>query len=195
MKMAAPLQHLFAYPVDALLASMPDEDDPVWDVFLARQARFAVHNQTRSINIVWSEGWNGEGEPDVLRLDYAPPALRKAAADCARAIADHFDGVVTRLILAELSAGTVIPPHRDSGPLLTLVHRCHLPILTNAGASFTVDNVDHRLQAGQVYEFDNTRQHAVANTGAERRVHLICNVLPPADQRRAYPKVANSSAK
>jgi len=195
MKMAAPLQHLFAYPVDALLAATPGEDDPVWDVFSARQARFAVHDQTRSINLVWSEGWNGEGEPQVLRFDYAPPALREAADDCARAITDHFGGAVIRLILAELRPGAEIPPHRDSGALLTLVHRCHLPILTNARVSFMIDSVDHRLLAGQVYELDNVRLHGVANAGTERRIHLICNVLPPADQRGAYPKAASSSAK
>jgi hypothetical protein len=195
MQLAQPLQHLFAWPVDALLAAMPGEEDPAWDVFSARQARFAVHNHTRSINFIWSEGWNGEGEPDVLRLDYAPVGLRDAADDIARATANHFGGVVTRLILAELRAGTSIPPHRDSGPLLTLVHRCHLPIITNPAVSFTVDQVDHHLQAGEVYEFDNMRTHSVSNGGTERRVHLICNVLPPANQRRAYPKAASSAAK
>jgi len=195
MQLAQPLQHLFAWPIDALLAATPGAEDPVWDAFSARQARFAVHNQTRSINLVWSEGWSGEGEPEVLRLGYAPVGLRDAADDCARAIADHFGGVVTRLILAELGVGTMIPPHRDSGPLLTLVHRCHLPILTNPAVSFTVDKVDHHLLAGEVYELDNMRVHSVSNAGTERRVHLICNVLPPANQRRAYPKAASSAAK
>ena len=195
MQLAQPLQHLFAWPVDALLAAMPGEADTAWDVFSARQARFAVHNHTRSINLVWTEGWNGAGEPEVLRLDYAPAGLRDAADACALAIAAHFGGVVTRLILAELRPGTTIPPHRDAGPLLTLVHRCHLPILTNPQVSFMVDEVDHHLLAGHVYELDNTRQHSVANAGPERRVHLICNVLPPTDQRRAYPKTARSSAK
>ncbi len=39
------------------------------------------------INLVWSEAWYGEGDPEVLRLDYAPISLRQAADDCARLIA------------------------------------------------------------------------------------------------------------
>lgn len=66
-----------------------------------------------------------------------------------------------------------------------MVHRCHLPIITSEQVSFSIDKVDHHLPAGQVYELDNMRLHGVSNAGPERRVHLICNVLPPADQRPA----------
>jgi aspartyl/asparaginyl beta-hydroxylase (cupin superfamily) len=58
-------------------------------------------------------------------------------------------------------------------------------VVTNPDVSFVIDDVDHRLAAGRCYEFDNTRPHMVANRGATRRVHLICDVLPPADQRGA----------
>ena len=92
----------------------------------------------------------------------------------------HFGGKLVRIMLTTLPPGAKIVRHRDTSPILQAVHRCHLPIRTNPGVRFTIGDDDHTLEVGEMYEFDNTRPHAVTNDGDESRVHLICDVLPEA---------------
>ncbi len=49
MRMAAPLEQLFSYPIDDIAAALPAGDDPVWDIFPRHQKTFKVHQATRSI--------------------------------------------------------------------------------------------------------------------------------------------------
>lgn len=174
-------ERLFDWPLDALLAAMPDEKDPVWDADSSRQERFRTHRTTRSIRFIWLEKLVPGAVPEVIGT--APAALRDAALACGTAIADHYGGTILRLLLAEMAPGASIPPHVDSGVLLTLSHRCHLPVITNPGVRFEVDDAAYYFGPGEVWEFDNLRLHGVVNQSEARRVHLICNILPPSIPR------------
>ncbi|MDO7842795.1 aspartyl/asparaginyl beta-hydroxylase domain-containing protein [Sphingomonas immobilis] len=175
MKLEVALREMFAYPIADILAAMPEEGDPVWAQFALRQTAYPVHKATRSIVL----HWRGDGEDGpVFTFDYAPVALRKAVAACGETIRATLGGRLLQLMLTELPAGATVQRHVDGAPALVASHRCHLPVLTNDAVSFMIGGVDHHLEAGSVYEFDNTRPHAVFNRGETRRVHLICDVLP-----------------
>jgi aspartyl/asparaginyl beta-hydroxylase (cupin superfamily) len=96
----------------------------------------------------------------------------------AAALEKRLNGKVAKLMLAELAPGGEVTAHKDARPALVMVHRCHLPILTNKDVSFFVDGRDYYLEPGIAYEFDNTRLHAVHNRSATRRVHLMCDIMP-----------------
>lgn len=180
MHMPTPLATLFAYPVDDILAALPEAADPVWDVFRARQLMYRVHDDTRSIAFKWlSELSDEPGPQPVANLLYAPAKLAEPVVAFGEHVAKHYGGTPVQLLLTELAAGQTIPRHRDQGDMLRRTHRCHLPVLTNDNVDFMIDGEPHHLKAGVAYEVDNMRPHAVANRGAMRRVHLICNVLPP----------------
>lgn len=170
MRLTEPLLELFDYPIADILAALPSADDPLWDLATFRQAAFPEHAATRSIVFRWPT-------PGGLAVLRAPVNPVTAAVDrAAETIATHLGGRVVRVMLAELPSGGYIKEHEDAGDL-TLVHRCHLPILTNDGAVLAIEGVPYRLKAGTVYEFDNTRPHAARNRGETRRVHLLCDVL------------------
>jgi hypothetical protein len=179
MQLSQPLVRLFDLPVDDLAAAMPDAGDPVWDIDKFRQTRHEVHRFTRSIIFCAMEnGWVPGQKAVIRRENHAPPQLAGKVQACADRIAAHYSGTITRLVLAELAPQGVIAVHRDHGAGLTLVHRCHLPVVTNPGVQFFIDMIPHRLEAGTAYEFDNTRRHSVENHSAERRIHLLCDVMP-----------------
>ena len=162
-----------------LCQAIADIDDPVWDRFAKRQREYPVHQRTRSIGFIWTDGWVN-GKPLTLPLNYAPKPLEAAVRSCCqRILAQYPGGSILRLMLTELPAGSAIPRHRDAYALLEQTHRCHLPVVTNPDVTFMIDDVDYHLAAGEAYEVDNMRPHAVTNAGSERRIHLICNVLPP----------------
>jgi aspartyl/asparaginyl beta-hydroxylase (cupin superfamily) len=178
MRLASAVIALFEHPVDDILAAMPEARSSYWDAAAFRQRSYAEHSATRSIVFDWLDNDWQPGSPFiVLRAGNLPADLVRAANACASALERHFNGKVAKLMLAELAPGAAVAPHRDSKALV-LGHRCHLPIETNNDVSFRVDGEDFKLAVGTVYEFDNTRVHAVENRSERRRVHLICDIMP-----------------
>ena len=85
---------------------------------------------------------------------------------------------VKQAMLTKLKAGTIIPRHRDKGPLTAKTHRIHVPVITNPSCIFTVGEESINLEAGQIWIIDNVnRYHSVANGGDEDRVHLIIDAV------------------
>lgn len=85
---------------------------------------------------------------------------------------------VQQAMFANLRAGTVIPRHRDKGPLTAKTHRIHVPVMTNSGCIFSVGEESKNLEAGQIWIIDNVnRYHSVENNGDSDRVHLIIDAI------------------
>jgi hypothetical protein len=181
MQLSEPLIRLFDIPVASLADALPDAAAPVWDIDKFRQTKHEVHRHTHSIVFEsLRNGWVPGQQIVIEKQDYAPPVLAEAAYTCARKIEAYYSGKIVRLVLAELAPRGVIVVHRDHGAGLVLVHRCHLPVVTNPDVQFFIDMIPHRLEAGVAYEFDNTRRHSVENNSDERRIHLLCDVMPAA---------------
>lgn len=179
MKLDVPLKELFDRSVSQIRKLLPPPEDVVWDLADERQGRYAVHTETRTIVFKWLEnGWAPGTPPIVKDYDYAPKPLQLQVSAVASKLAAHYRGQAVKLMLAELKPGGKITPHRDVAPALFMSHRCHLPIVTDPDVDFSIDEVVYNLREGKVYEFDNTRMHAVANRSATTRVHLICDIMP-----------------
>ena len=81
-------------------------------------------------------------------------------------------------MLTKLKANTLIPRHRDRGPLTAKTHRIHIPIVTNTECIFSVGDEFKNLEAGQIWIIDNVnRYHSVENKGQQDRVHLIIDAI------------------
>jgi hypothetical protein len=179
MKLPQRLVKLFDYKVDAIAAAMPDVSAPLWDVNPHRQNKHQVHRQTRSIIFEWiDDRWQLGQAADVQRFDCPLPALARAAYACAETLNARYRGKVVRLMLTELVPRGKISPHADFGAGVTLVHRCHVPVVSNREVQFFIDDIPHYLEPGVAYEFDNTRRHAVDNNSDTPRIHLMCDILP-----------------
>jgi len=179
LQLKQPYIALFDYSVDGLRATLPDESAEVWEVNQARQKAFRVHRDTRSILFEWLENsWHPGMSVEVERLSYAPPDITGLVYECAGQLARYHKGKVVKLMLAELAPGGHIAGHVDQALALRAVHRCHVPILSNQDVIFEIDHKPYHLAPGRAYEVDNTRHHAVFNNSGDRRVHLICDILP-----------------
>jgi quercetin dioxygenase-like cupin family protein len=181
MRLGAALTPLFAYPVADILAQLPGEADPLWDVSKMRQERYRTHRTTRSIIFKWLENLTPQQPQPVMTAAHLPAPLFAAVSRCGGALESHFGGTIVRLLLVELAAGATIPAHQDKGALLEQTHRCHVAIATNPSVRFTIGDETFHMEEGMAYEMDNMRVHAAENAGPTRRVHLICNILPPQD--------------
>lgn len=84
---------------------------------------------------------------------------------------------VVRVQLAELPPGGRITLHRD-GDTLAMMHRLHVPIVTNEGVVFFIDRQRFSLAEGVLYELNNVVDHAVHNGGSDGRIHLLIDMMP-----------------
>ena len=88
-----------------------------------------------------------------------------------------YDTITTKYKLGRVrllwkSPRTTLSWHRDPE------RRLHIPIVTNPGAIFIVDEQAKHLPAdGNVWITDNTKYHSTFNGGEEERVHLVATVL------------------
>lgn len=76
--------------------------------------------------------------------------------------------------LLALAPGSIIKPHRDPGcAYKDGVLRIHIPVVTNPGVRFTINNHNLRLLEGECWYMDFSSTHSIVNEGTSTRVHLI----------------------
>lgn len=107
------------------------------------------------------------------------PVMEQAAAPYGYA-----EPVYPKAMLARLAAGQRIARHVDGDGSHPLVHKIHVPLLTNPRATLTVSDADFHLEAGYAFEVNNLVPHEAFNGGEEDRVHFIFEVFEGAYGRR-----------
>lgn len=95
------------------------------------------------------------------------PIMEQAAASLG-----YTDCRFPRVMLAKLPAGSNIFPHTDR-KASHYIHKIHVPLITNPGTMFHVGDQTMHIPAGEMYEVNNKRNHAVDNNGEIDRIHLI----------------------
>jgi len=89
-----------------------------------------------------------------------------------------YSGKVSRATLVNLPSNKLVFPHHDYFVYPNLVHRIHIPIITNDNVFFSVDDVTKNLKMGQAWEVNNARLHGCYNLGDTDRVHLMIDIIP-----------------
>lgn len=138
-----------------------------------RQQKFRVHQDTESLVLKWCENTGTDTPVETTRhyVDFEP--LIKPALDQIQDTYRYERPVIRKAMFAKLKAGGLIPEHADGAIALRMVHRIHVPIVTNDQVHFFIDDTDFHMQAGEIIEIDNTRFHSVRNDSAVDRIHLI----------------------
>ncbi len=181
MDIGVPLRSFGKVDSEPLAAAILAADEAVWNEYVERQKSYEVHEQTRSIVLLFAEvsnwpavdvskqpGWNRFADTAVPLMhqiirNWYPPG-----------------GTFIRAMAAKLLAGGRILPHRDSHPSFGAGHRIHVPIATNPRVRFMIDGRPVRLEVGHAYEINNQKVHSVMNKGATDRIHFIFDYVPPA---------------
>lgn len=150
-----------------------------WDKFKLRQNRFDVHQQTKTIGAIWTEGNN-------LNTEYIPQyyshikhfdLLIKLVINAAKNKYKNNMEVV-RAMVVKLPSGKSIPEHIDSAIIFNNAHRIHIPIVNNELVKFTVDNKTIPMHVGTIVEINNRKMHGVINNSKIDRLQFICDLRP-----------------
>lgn len=85
----------------------------------------------------------------------------------------HTSCAYSKIMLARLSAGSVIDRHIDGAGSNLVTHKVHVPLQSNPDALFYIGDQTRHLEVGRAYEVNNIAPHGVENKGSEDRIHLI----------------------
>jgi trehalose utilization protein len=180
MDIGAPIREFGQIEMQALATAILAQDEVAWNENQQRQRDYEVHEQTRSIVLLFAEveRWpeiDVTKQPGWDRLaDVAVPVMHSI-------IRNWYPrgGTIIRAMAAKLLAGGRILPHRDSHPSFAIGHRIHVPIVTNPRVRFMIDGRPFNLEVGQAYEINNQKTHSVMNKGATDRINFIFDYVPP----------------
>lgn len=180
MDIGVPIRSFGKVDMEALGAAILAQDEAAWNENVQRQKDYEVHEQTRSIVLLFAEvsEWPAcevSKQPGWNRLaDFAVPLMHQI-------IRNWYPpgGTIIRAMAAKLLAGGRIIPHRDSHPSFGAGHRIHVPIVTNPRVRFMIDGRPYQLEVGQAYEINNQKVHSVMNKGDADRINFIFDYLPP----------------
>jgi hypothetical protein len=174
------IKELMTCDVSEVLSELPAFDSPLWSINKGRQEGCSIHTDTLNIIIKGvGKHWDGVPIQPKLYADY-PAALTKAVCEIADKVGEVLNGMVTNATLIMLPAGKKVRLHKDFFPL-NLVHRCHIPVVTNEESTFTLLTTNFKLEKGIVYEINNQLPHKAENNGSTPRIHLLVDVLPNAN--------------
>ena len=148
------------------------EDD--WNLWNHRQKSFDVHKKTKSYPLRWAEYQQDEL---VINLKNHSESISFLLKPIIERLEEYYNGTCVNIMFANLPSGEEIPCHVDIG-LLSLVHRCHLPIKTDSDIIFLINKSRFYLEEGYLYEINNTQEHCVKNLSNKDRIHLIIDILP-----------------
>lgn len=162
--------------VEALRDAVLAETEEAWTQDSYRQQSFSIHAATQTIPLLFDRDFRHARPTRAARYAELEPLI----APILDFIATRFDrrGFVVRCLLIQLRPGGRIAPHIDAGDSLTRSHRIHVPIVTNPRVVFVVGDEPKAMRAGEVWEINNKRPHAVRNLGSTPRVHLVCDWAP-----------------
>ena len=167
-------RHLGAADLTALIQRVKQIPETLWESQNeAKPNKIAQLNETRHIMfrfitntdrvfdfsdhpVLWDE-WK----------DMLLPIMEQAAAKLG-----YREYRFPRVMLARVPPGGDISGHYD-GEASHYIHKIHVPLITNDKALFRVGQREMHLPAGQIFEVNNKRIHAVKNDGTTDRIHLI----------------------
>ena len=99
-----------------------------------------------------------------------------------------FDGKHSMALYANLPPGKKVPLHTDhlenkvftgeGDNYLKLIHRIHIPIITNPGVFFKILGEKKHMKVGECWDINQNVLHEIWNEGTSNRIHLIVDMFP-----------------
>jgi hypothetical protein len=180
--------------VAPLLAEIQAQGD-AWLANTSRQDKIHVQRDTNTIFLRGAVkrpdlhvNENQESQPSQISARF-PLAMSTMAK-----IAEMSKSSLSRATIVRLKPKSRVDQHIDVGSYYLIRNRFHLVLYSPSGSVLISGNEAVRMQAGELWWFDNKQHHSAYNESEEWRVHYIFDLLPQAYERLAVnplPPVAH----
>ena len=188
MNFAGDFKRLGTVDVSALTQTVLSFGDARWSENDDRQKIYSsIHQYTQTIGLIYDDDMrhkNATVHPTYHKLkNLVKPIENHVAAYYRQQKINilesrrHQQPYFPRIILVKLKAGGVINKHKDGSSSMLRCHRIHLPLITDPEVIFNVGESSFSMAAGELWEINNRRPHAVANHSDIDRIHLILDYV------------------
>ena len=174
------IKNIGKFDVSNLISKLDNIKPDYWLEQEYRQ-KMKTHSKTHTLEIMWNpeclkdnkKGKKHERNYNLLEFDKILDELRPIYES------EFGSGDFHRILMTRLKPKSEIPVHCDGGVGLMQGRRTHIPLITNKEIIFRVgkDLEQFHLEAGNIYELNNAKKHAVNNPTDEHRIHLIIDWL------------------
>lgn len=106
---------------------------------------------------------------------YRLPQARQIIFDLMRRVEGEQLG---RCLITKLSPGKQILPHEDGGAPAEWYDRYHVMLQNTPGSIFRCADEAVFMRPGEVWWFDNCKEHEVINNGSDDRITMIVDIRP-----------------
>lgn len=157
--------------------------DNAWAMATGRQEKIRVQREALAIPLrgLRKSAIAGRPRRDVLESRWTSGSMAfPHARNFIKATAARLGGLPGRAKIVNLPPGKRVYPHIDRGEYYLVHARFHLVLRSTDGSMLRAGDETQRLQTGELWWFDNNQIHEAWNDGADNRIHLIFDVLPPA---------------
>jgi len=171
--------------------------DTAWDLQTGRQEKVRVQREALAVPIrgLRKSCLLGRARRDVQESRWTTGSARfPLIRHFLQSVAEDLDCCLGRARLVALPAGRRVYPHIDRGRYYQLHDRYHLVLTSSLGSWLRAGDEEVRMQAGELWWFDNRQIHEAYNDGDEDRVHLIFDLLTPAGRREADRQLLQARA-
>ena len=150
------------------------------DLAMLGAGEWIAHFNTQFFTGDWSgaalrsvAGSNNPMYGDANHNDFADTGLLQQCRHL-HAVVEAFACPLRSVRLLRLTAGSVIREHRDYDLGYELGEvRIHVPVITNPGVGFYLENRRIIMQEGECWYLDLNLSHRVQNLGGSDRIHLV----------------------
>lgn len=165
--------------VDPFLRELSSREH-VWLYDTRRQDQLRTQRHTNSIFLRSLVEHPGLGADDThsSQLTVLAPMF-PVAVGFVELIAKKLGGELSRAQIVRLQPKSRVGRHIDKGEYYRYRDRFHLVLHSAAGSVLIAGDEQVRMQAGELWWFDNKVPHEAYNESDEWRTHLIFDVLPP----------------
>lgn len=110
-------------------------------------------------------------------VDYPPYAKLPEARALIMPLMARVEGErLGRCMINKIAPGGQIFPHADTPEHAAYYSRFHIVLESNPDSLFRAGDETIHMQVGEVWWFDNAKEHEVQNHGGTDRIHLIVDI-------------------
>jgi len=84
--------------------------------------------------------------------------------------------IIGRCLITRLMPGKRIHPHADMGAPAEYYERYHIPLKSMPGVVFRAGDEQVEMRPGEVWWFDNQKEHEVINNSQDERIVMIVDI-------------------
>ena len=166
------------YSIDKIKEEILKLDKEWFDDNSRQIAQPSVHKETNSFFLAeFDADWipNTEYKTDFRYKDYP---IWEFVQPIINDLENFYNGKIGKVVFPKLKAGQKIYKHKDTTDYLNIIHRIHIPIITNKDIMFYIDDGVLNMFEGECWEINNMKSHEVINDSDEDRIHLMIDIIP-----------------